>query len=331
MRLTVLDFNVWSGLTYMGFRHMGQYGDNEYIERRMQLTIAQIKDLNPDVVCLHELNMAPEVPLRIASEINMKCYFRTHLSGIRLGSLAVPRNLKEADAIFVRDGIPFEPLGRARLSGGFVGEFASLNTTDATQIIGVRLQMEGVPVNVFTTHWHAGIEPGPDIERRAARIAAEGEASQRAIQKALTMLSHNVTIRRREAERTLRFIDSFKGPRAILSGDFNSQPDSAEIGILRGAGFADTFETCNPGDPGHTWDYAANVNQRRFYSERDPDLYLRLNYTRLKVPHRLDYIFSRGNGLRALASRVVMTEVREGLQASDHFGVLTVFEIQDEV
>jgi len=326
MTLRILDFNVWSGLTYLGAFEMGNYGGGEFIERRLEFAVEQIKRLDPDLVCLHELNPSPEIPRRLARSLNMDFYAKIHLSGIRLGPVGIPRNLREADGIFIKKGIRFSPLGKRKLSGGWVGEHASFNTTDASQVLGIRLEWEGKSICLFTTHWHAGVERGPDIEKRAAEIEKNKEASAAAVHKALRMLDDNVKTRMMEARRTLEFIGRFDCPRVILTGDFNSNPHSKEIGKILSAGFSDSYAVCHPGEFGATWDYASNVNHQKFYSEHDENLYLRLNYTRLKMPHRLDYIFSRG-AIRAVSSEIVLKEEKDGLLASDHFGVMTSFEI----
>lgn len=327
MRLRVLDFNVWSGLTYLGFLKMGRYDTEELARLREASMIAQIQELDPDVVCLHELNPVYERAEKIGKLLGMDHYAHLHLSGIRLGPAGLPWNLEEGDAIFVRRGIDFSVIGRRQMSGGFVGRKASWNFSDATQVLGVRLRIGGMEVPVYTTHWHAGVPPGPDIEEAVQRMQAAEQIEEERLKYAFSLLAENRSIRLTEAAATLAFIDETSKGFAILSGDFNAMPDTPEIAVLLENGFIDTLEEFNPGRSGFTWNYSENPLHQQFYSEYDPDLYLRLNYVRLKVPHRLDYVFYRSGAGRAISSEIVMKKAIGGVVASDHFGVLADFEI----
>jgi endonuclease/exonuclease/phosphatase family metal-dependent hydrolase len=102
----------------------------------------------------------------------------------------------------------------------------------------------------------------------------------------------------------------------ILTGDLNAEPDSTEIRFLRGLAsidgrstyLQDAWSVAGRG-PGHTWD---NRNPYARYGS-DPD-------------RRIDYVlvghadqFGRG---RIEAARLAMTEPRDGVFPSDHFGVV---------
>lgn len=112
--------------------------------------------------------------------------------------------------------------------------------------------------------------------------------------------------------RELAPIDGFP---PVLLGDLNAPPDADEIRYLRGltpldgASFymADAWEQCGSGR-GDTW------SRRNPYAART-----------CEPSRRLDYVFVRGpdRALRGepLAARVVFDEPRDGVFASDHFGV----------
>ncbi|MCE9600042.1 MAG: hypothetical protein K8S54_18925, partial [Spirochaetia bacterium] len=171
--LRILDFNMWSGLTYLGFLRMGQYGDNALIARRRQAMLTLIGKYDPDVVCLHEVNGLPTAAHEIATALNMDVFHHPHLGGIRVGPVGIPWNLREGDAIFAKPALKLKPIGRARLSGGYVGRYAAFHFDDATQILGVTIEIKGRRFPIFSTHWHAGVTPGPDIIKRAEKIIKE--------------------------------------------------------------------------------------------------------------------------------------------------------------
>jgi endonuclease/exonuclease/phosphatase family metal-dependent hydrolase len=110
---------------------------------------------------------------------------------------------------------------------------------------------------------------------------------------------------------------------AILVGDFNAVPESAEIRFLRGLQslngksihFSDCYEHTGA-PPGHTFD-----------SEKNPFA----AHTH-EFPRRIDYIFVRGPELgtgrgKPVFSEVVMKEVVDGVAPSDHYGVLAEIKI----
>lgn len=332
MRIRILDFNVWSGLTYLGFLKMARYDDAELSARREASMLAQIRELDADVICLHELNPVYKRAKHLAQVLDMNYYAHLHLAGIRLGPLGIPWNLEEGDAVFVRKGLDFRVLGRRQMSGGWIGRRSSWNFSDATQILGISISIGGIDIPIFTTHWHAGVTPGPDIQDAAERIRREEAVDAERLRAALAMMEENRAVRMKEAQITLDFAaESAPDPGAfcILTGDFNAVPGTPEIGRILAGGWKDTLEEMHPANSGYTWHYDENPLHKQFYTEYDPDLYLRLNYVRLRVPHRLDYIFYRPGPARLVSSEIVMRKQVNGVMASDHFGVLADFEIPE--
>jgi endonuclease/exonuclease/phosphatase family metal-dependent hydrolase len=107
-----------------------------------------------------------------------------------------------------------------------------------------------------------------------------------------------------------------KGFPPILVGDFNAEPESAEIRYVTGLQslegrsvcFLDAWRMAGDGGPGHTW---ANANA----------------YAReaLEPNRRIDYIFvgfpkTTGEG-QLLSCRVVFNDEKAGVWPTDHWGV----------
>jgi endonuclease/exonuclease/phosphatase family metal-dependent hydrolase len=102
----------------------------------------------------------------------------------------------------------------------------------------------------------------------------------------------------------------------LLVGDFNAEPDSAEIRYVTGlqslggrsVAFLDAWRVAGDGGPGTTW---SNANP----------------YARaaLEPDRRIDYIFAgfpRRDGLGQIVEcRVVCDDTRDGVWPTDHFGV----------
>lgn len=103
----------------------------------------------------------------------------------------------------------------------------------------------------------------------------------------------------------------------IVVGDFNAQPDAAEVRFLKGLQslggksvfLGDCFEQVGEG-PGYTFD-----------ARNNPFAAVTHEY-----PRRIDYVFVRGPDQRArgkpLSCRVVLDEIVDGVAPSDHYGVM---------
>lgn len=109
---------------------------------------------------------------------------------------------------------------------------------------------------------------------------------------------------------------------AVLAGDFNAEPDAAEIRFLKGLQalggtstyFGDCFGLVGEGR-GVTFDATRNPFAAPTH----------------EPPRRIDYVFVRGpepSGRgKPLSARVVMEEVEDGVAATDHYGVLVELSV----
>jgi endonuclease/exonuclease/phosphatase family metal-dependent hydrolase len=92
----------------------------------------------------------------------------------------------------------------------------------------------------------------------------------------------------------------------------------------------DTFRIANPKQPGYTWDPSENVNIR-YQDEVDSKLQggSRASGPKEVAPRRIDYIFvNRGFRGNVVRSRLVFNKIIDGVNISDHFGVLTAISLQ---
>ena len=199
--LRVVTINVWAGLDYKGSLKMGEYQDRETRDRRTQILIEQLRELDPDVIALNEANKLPRYARMLARELGYDQTCHVGLGGVRAGPLGLPLNLREGDVILARKLLQLEGGGRKQLSGGPVGNFFTFHFADATQVIGARIQVVGRKVYVFNTHL--------DHKSQIAR-----EKSVRLIARRIRDRGHR---------------DPF-----ILTGDFNADEENPVIAYLKG-------------------------------------------------------------------------------------------------
>jgi len=108
----------------------------------------------------------------------------------------------------------------------------------------------------------------------------------------------------------------------ILVGDFNAEPDAAEIRFLRGLQsfggkstfLGDCFGQVGIG-PGYTFDAIRNPFAASTH----------------EYPRRIDYVFVRGPDKhgrgKPLSAKVVFEELKDGTAATDHYGVYAEISI----
>jgi len=63
--LRLLTINVWSGLDYKGSLRFGSYESRQKRQARYRSLLVQIRELNPDVIFLQEVNPAAGFPAKI--------------------------------------------------------------------------------------------------------------------------------------------------------------------------------------------------------------------------------------------------------------------------
>lgn len=337
--LKVLDINVWSGLDYIGTLTMGEYESDAVREQRYLALVEQIKELDPDVIGVHEANKIPGYAKRLGKDIGCKVFQHVGVGGVRLGPVGLPWNLREGDAILVKDKLNPEFVGRRQLSGGYVGKWLTFHFADATQVLGIRITVNQKPLYVYATHWHASLTDAPAIMARAELLVNNNPTLHEEYSALQAEIKAGAMWRLSEAEKTLSFIQETTGNAPfILMGDFNAENRSLEIKALLDNGMVDTFAHINPDDPGYTWDPATNLNQQKHYLNAEAtdatDLMQAIQTLDKTLSSRIDYIFTgprssiASGQITVKESRVVMKKIIDGVHASDHYGIYTELLIE---
>jgi endonuclease/exonuclease/phosphatase family metal-dependent hydrolase len=162
----------------------------------------------------------------------------------------------------------------------------------------------------------------PDGERRAA-LSATVDAPFGPVGFTVTHLNwrlHHGVVREQQVQAVCE-LALRRAPRGgfppVMAGDFNAEPESAEIRYVTGHQSLDGESVCfldcwaRAGDPGHSGVTWANRNPHA-RGELEPD-------------RRIDYVFvglpKRGGLGQILGCRVVCDEEDGGVWPSDHFGV----------
>jgi endonuclease/exonuclease/phosphatase family metal-dependent hydrolase len=164
--IRVVTINVWAGLDYKGSLEMGEYEDPGQRARRASVLVAELKELDPEVVAVNEANKLPGYARSLAHQLGYDFTYHVGLGGLRIGPVGLPVNLREGDALLAKKSLGLRRAGRKQLSGGPVGNIFTAHFADATQVIAARIHLAGLEVYVFNTHWHASPFPTPEYLRQ---------------------------------------------------------------------------------------------------------------------------------------------------------------------
>ncbi len=266
------------------------------LDRRLALASRQLRTLEPDVVCLQEVQ--PMSGERTTA----------HVIGEALGMEVQYAEACTWDEGTWGDDTPAGSQGLAILTrqpllDAGVLELPDPRPGDVRILLSGQVKTEADPVWVHTTHLHYRLDDGVAREEQVLAI-----------------------------DRQLRdFGRDNTSPPQILCGDFNAPPDADEMRFLRGlttlAGRRTHFQDAwlrlhrepGPGDgpaQGITWS-----------SENELTRPLRS----LDIDRRIDYILatSRKKDGRAtiLDCKVVLTDRDGGVCASDHYGVMAEIQV----
>lgn len=110
----------------------------------------------------------------------------------------------------------------------------------------------------------------------------------------------------------------------IIAGDMNSTPDSLPVQTYLQLGYRDSWATAHPGIPGLTEcsdPTLPNFNPYTIGVRQFPD------QSTIDGDNRIDYVFTRGDGIQVLAETDVLTGPFDGVWMSDHFGLLATLSV----
>jgi endonuclease/exonuclease/phosphatase family metal-dependent hydrolase len=316
--LRVVSMNAWSGLTYRGVFTVGEYEEPAARDFRFELLTRKLVELEPDIVGLNEANPLPGFARETAAALQYAFVYHVRAGGVRVGPVGLPTNLREGDVVLARERHNLLDLGTTRLTGGPVGNLASLQFSQGSQVTATAVSIADRTVHVFLTHWHGSHFASEEHLTTLAQMYARQELTGREYAEMVREAVRGKEKRLEQARETLVFINQIAGHQpAILMGTLNALPESEEIALLKEAGFRDVWDEGGRG-AGFTWDPDTNSNIIRF-GPAD-------GRTRRR---RVDYIFVRGDAIRTSSASVVLDDPTFGIHPSDHYGVMADLTVTD--
>lgn len=336
--LRLLTINVWSGLDYKGSLRFGAYESRRKRQARYQSLLAQIRELNPDVIFLQEVNPAAGFSTRLARDIGFSRCHQVCIGGIKLGPLGIPANCKEGNAILARKSLRLQKVADWKLSGSF-GLFGDILTIHFDQAIfaqWAQIFIDNRPINLVNVHLVAvppGADPALAADWEAMRLQ-KGMPEEEYLQ-ARQQWQRNEKRQKNELQKLIKHLKDLSPViPLIVGGDFNIPATTSLIGEFQAvSGLQDTFRAENAAKI-FSWDgtenrnvlYSSSLSNRLGKPLQGYDLLTALYDSR---PRRIDYLFHSRHFLAADVRKggIVLDRELDGAQPSDHFGVLADLEI----
>jgi endonuclease/exonuclease/phosphatase family metal-dependent hydrolase len=329
--LKVMTLNIWSGLDYKGTVTMGLYESDQTREARYQALISEIKEKDPDIIGLNEVNARNGFLRRLTDDLNYDAIFHVGVSGLKIGTIGIPWNLREGDAVLAKKGFNLQEVGRQQLSGGgFIWNYASFHLDDATQVLVGKITVNNKTIYAAVTHFHASPPDLPEYRKLIAEYSETYGYSESESEKTKVLLTENQEWRNKEFTLLDEYLSEVvpAGEPLIVLGDFNADSSWPEIKRFQNKGYLDTFAAVNK-EPKYTWDANENQNIQTHYlkdlNQKRATLYSHLDDTLTASRLTLDYIFTKSmNGPDSVVqSDLCADSVINGVHPSDHFGVIT--------
>lgn len=340
--LKVLTINAWSGLDYNGTLKMGEYESRKAREARFSSLAAQARQLSPDVIFVQEANPVGKYTSRLASSLSMNEIHQVVNAGFKVGSLGIPFNLKEGVAILAKPGLSLKKIDTWQLYGskGIHTDLLSIHFSEVVLALVGRIEVAGQEIILVNVHLVAAPRIPEEMNQFLDGVLSRGEMTEGGLKEGLDRWRRREERRMEEVKKLTQALESACSEvLCIVAGDFNAEPDSAEIRFFKERGaFTDTLgesgELSKGNGKAFTWDVDRNTNIAMSTRTRDARGKVREGFDYLAAvagdrSKRLDYIFL-GKGFTSedvLQSGVVLTERVEGVQPSDHFGVFAEIDL----
>ena len=334
MTLKIITINIWSGLNYEGVWKMGEYEYPEHRNRRYQLLVERLKSVQPEVICLQEVNPVPEYARQLAYDIGYQGFAYVGMGGIHIGPIGIPINFREGDAILIKPDFDANSLGREKISGsGISNNWITFHFNEISQVMGVAIEKNSWRIHIFNTHLHAG----PGLDSNTVGMLRQqweaGELSDDEFASISEKFARHSQRRYQEVENLLGFVSHHSNDSTctIIGGDFNTKVGSPEYELMEDAGYIDSFMK-SPFDPSFTWDPNRNSNIQAFYQPEptNPTKEEFFNWKNDLQPRRIDYVWISDLPKvhwEVKSTSLFGTEAKGGIHLSDHFGYLTEIQL----
>ena len=165
--ITLANINVWFGMDARGRVKFGEYESSAVRRSRFNILVADLKNLQPDVIAIQEANKLPGYARGLADKLGYDVVWKTTNSGIKLLGRGIPANFAAGNAILAPKHNKIKFLAAERLSGkGLQYKNFSFHFTELRDAIAARITIDHQPVIIFNTQTHFSVVSNPKWKKQ---------------------------------------------------------------------------------------------------------------------------------------------------------------------
>ncbi len=329
--LKLATVNVWSGSDYQGMLSFGEWETEAVREQRYQNLLAELRQLNPDLIFLQEVNPVRKYSRRIAKDLGLDEIHQVCIGGLKIFGLGIPKGFQEGNAILAKPELKLSKTDDWKLSGGpgvYSDNFTFHLDENIAALVG-QIVYRDKPLNLVCVHLSAYPEISPALRDELDALALADTLTAREYWSIVDKWNSGLQRRDKEAKLLAKKISELDAAvPLIIGGDFNATPGSDAPRRLTALG--EFTDTSSGGKPYVTWDAANNPNTLPATLRQDargnPNTpWENFNAINAAVSRRLDYLllsneFSRQD---VLSNRLILNAPSFGPYPSDHYGVFS--------
>ncbi len=328
----VVSINTWIGCIPRGFFGVASLEPPGNKAARLDALVAELEDLNPDVISLQECLPLPGFARQVAERLGYDVAFRVCNGGLRLFGLGLPFGVQAGEglAILARRELGMRHIATTKLSGmGSVNRFWSLQLGPVRYAIAVRVDVGGRPAIVVNTHIRYGFPNRATFVKAWSDLHEAGHVEHPVPPTWIVRLARtNRRVRDAELRRLgawlLMLRQKNAGAPIIVGADFNLDPGTPQMdAFLAATGYTNLLPRFRPGTL--TWDPARNPNSQLGLAPNWPDggrkslAMLLMSYLD-SIPQCPDHVLM-SPGLEAVDAALCGDRVFGGVYPSDHYGI----------
>lgn len=339
--LKVINYNVWHGLG-TGFFKREDLEPGSHKKNRYQEQLKLLKQAQPDILFLQELNPVGSLSKKIARELGMIRVFQNTNCGLSvLGLDLIPINLDMGISILVRPPLKIKKVIGLKLSGpfGFCNPYLTFQYSEFRYaLFALAYHPNHGSILLANTHFHHGAEWSPLVREKINSWESTGVLTK-SQKKELESVIEESNQRRTEELKNLfaqkqELMEYYNNPPFILAGDLNATVQSPIYkSVVETYKLKDVAGAYAP-EP-FTWNPPENQTNHQYtdkfgiavpsFGKQEVESFFK-EYDRRQ--RRIDYIFVSQN-IQILSHSLFAKESNEnGIIGSDHFGILVQLESQ---
>ena len=333
LELSIINYNLWHGLG-QGYFKRKELEPPGRLDRRFQHQLNLLKEAQPDILFLQELNPVSSRAKTIAKALNMDFVFQETNCGVSFFGFGVPVNLSMGIAILARPPLKIQKILGRKLSGppGFCNPILSFQYAEFRYgLFALAFHPEYGSFLLAAAHLHHGPEWSEKLKAQIASFKASNTLTASQTEQLQEAVENSNQRRMKEVKALFLQIQElqeyYKGLPLILAGDFNATAASPVYKrIIQHHKLQDsmgansllpyTWDPLNNAE-NHSYTGAFGVSVPVFGSKAVEDFFKEYDRRR----RRIDYVFLSDDFEVLSHSLFANTKSPGGLIGSDHFGL----------